>query len=231
MFYIHQHFKLDTKSKKVFDENNKELRLTGNTYRLLVFLCQNEHANITEIGDDLDRSKDYNENNIRQYKYKVNTIIGHDIIDYKNGIYSLIGEVKKTDKLKLNQRNTSLLQKNNVELKENSKKDIMDKINNIKFTKTPAIIAAIMLLLTFFNWPYGYYNFLRIVVTGIAIYYAYYLYEVIKEQDFWFWSLIVVIILFNPIFPIYLGDKSVWGVIDTIVAIFFISLIIKFKEK
>ena len=106
-----------------------------------------------------------------------------------------------------------------------------EKIKGIKFTKTPAVIAVIMLLLTFFDWPYGYYNFLRIVVTGIAIYYAYYLYEIIKEQDFWFWSLVIIIILFNPIFPIYLGDKSVWGVIDTIVAIFFISLIIKFKKK
>ena len=110
-------------------------------------------------------------------------------------------------------------------------KNTMDEIKNIKFTNKPAIIAVVILLLTFFNWPYGYYTLLRIVITGIAIYYAYYLYETVKEQDFWFWSLVITVILFNPIFPIYLGDKSVWGVIDTIVAIFFISLIIKFKEK
>jgi len=106
-----------------------------------------------------------------------------------------------------------------------------EEVKNIKFTKTLAIIASIMLLLTFFDWPYGYYTLLRIVVTGIAIYYAYYLYKIIKKQDFWFWSLVVVVVVFNPIFPIYLGDKSVWEVIDIIVAVFFISLIIKFKKK
>ena len=106
-----------------------------------------------------------------------------------------------------------------------------EKIKNIKFIKIPAIIAAVMLLLTFFSWPYGYYNFLRIIITGVAIYYAYYLYKIIKKQDFWFWSLVVIAIFFNPIFPIYLGDKSVWGIIDTIVAVFLISLIIKFNRK
>ncbi len=231
MFYKHQYFNLDVKGKKVFDENNKELRLTGNAYRMLVFLCANKSANITEIGDYLDRAKDYDENNIRQYRYKINTIIGHDIIEYKNGIYSLIGNIKTVDKLELSNRNTDLLHRDDIELKENSKKDTMDKIKDIKFTNKPAIIAAVMLLLTFFSWPYGYYNFLRIIITGVAIYYAYYLYKIIKEQDFWFWSLVVIVILFNPIFPIYLGNKSVWGVIDTIVAIFFISLIIKFREK
>jgi len=231
MFYKHQYFNLDVKGKKVFDENNKELRLTGNAYRMLVFLCANKSANITEIGDYLDRAKDYDENNIRQYRYKINTIIGHDIIEYKNGIYSLIGNIKTVDKLEFSNRNTDLLHRDDIELKENSKKDTMDKIKDIKFTNKPAIIAAVMLLLTFFSWPYGYYNFLRIIITGVAIYYAYYLYKIIKEQDFWFWSLVVIVILFNPIFPIYLGNKSVWGVIDTIVAIFFISLIIKFREK
>lgn len=231
MFYKHQYLNLDVKGKRVFDENNKKLRLTGNAYRMLVFLCANKSANITEIGDYLDRAKDYDENNIRQYRYKINTIIGHDVVEYKNGIYSLIGDIKTVDKLESNHRNTDLLQRDNVESRESHKENVMDKIKNIKFTNKPAIIATVMLLLTFFSWPYGYYNFLRIIVTGVAIYYAYYLYKVIKKQDFWFWSLVVIVILFNPIFPIYLGDKSVWGVIDIIVAMFFISLIIKFKEK
>ena len=47
MIYKHQYFILDTDSKKVFDENNKELRLTGNAYRMLVFLCENKNANLT----------------------------------------------------------------------------------------------------------------------------------------------------------------------------------------
>jgi len=105
-----------------------------------------------------------------------------------------------------------------------------EKIKDTKFIKSPAIISSVMLLLTFFDWPYGYYNLLRIVIAGIAIYYAYYLYEIIKERRFWFCSLVTIAILFNPIIPIYLYDKTIWGVIDTIIAIFFIGLIIKFKK-
>jgi len=50
MIYKHNQFTLNTESKKVFDENGKELRLTGNAYRMLEFLCKNKSANLTEIG-------------------------------------------------------------------------------------------------------------------------------------------------------------------------------------
>ncbi len=42
MFYKHLKFTLDKKSKRIFDQNNEELRITNNAYRLLVFLCKNE---------------------------------------------------------------------------------------------------------------------------------------------------------------------------------------------
>lgn len=97
MIYKHQYFQLDTESRKVFDENNKELVLTGNAYRLLVFLCEKNNATITDINEHFDPSgaKDYTENHIRQYTYKINSIIGHRIATYKNNIYSLNGEVSK----------------------------------------------------------------------------------------------------------------------------------------
>ena len=38
MIYKHKFFVLDPESRKVYDENGKELRLTGNAYRMLVFL-------------------------------------------------------------------------------------------------------------------------------------------------------------------------------------------------
>lgn len=226
MMYTHKYFTLNSESKKVFDENGKELRLTGNAYRVLVFLCENKNANITEIGNYLDWAKDYDENNIRQYRYKINSIIGHDVIEYKNNIYSLKGEVKEVEKLEEKDRNTDLLQKDSVKLND------MSKSKKLKFSKVPAIIAIISLLLTFLDWSsYGYYTFMKFIVTGVAIYYAYYLYEVIKKQDFWFWFLVAVAILFNPIIPIYLRDKTLWGAIDVVVIIFLISLIFKFKKK
>jgi len=38
MIYKHKFFVLDPESRKVYDENGKELHLTGNAYRMLVFL-------------------------------------------------------------------------------------------------------------------------------------------------------------------------------------------------
>lgn len=214
MIYKHQYFQIDTKNKKIFDENKKELRLTGNPYRLLVFLCEKKNANITEIGEYLDWAKDYDENHIRQYRYKINTIIGYDVIEYKNGIYSLVGEC-----------NTDLLRSDSLE----SDKIKMKK--NIKFNIYPAIIASILLLASFFPWPYGYYTLLRWFTTGIAVYYAYLIYTTQKEKIAWFWGLAIVAILFNPIAPIYLYDKIIWNIIDIVVAGFFIGLIIKLRKK
>ena len=224
MIYQHQYFQLDTEGKKVFDENGKELVLTGNAYMMLVFLCANKHANLTQIGEYLDHAKEYTENHLRQYRYKVNTIIGRTILEYKNGIYSLIGEAKEAYKIRKNDRNTDSLQHDPVKSKAIS----MDKPNEIQFTKWPAVLASGLLILSFLAWPYAYYTFLRIAITGVAVYYAYYLYS-IKKQDFWFWGFVVIAILFNPIFPIYLGDKSIWGIIDIATAIYFITYL--FTEK
>jgi len=103
-------------------------------------------------------------------------------------------------------------------------------IEKKKFNTWPAIIASILLFLAVFPWPYGYYTFLRVVITGMAIYYAYWLYQV-RQKGFYFWSLIAIIVLFNPIIPVYLISKLLWGIVDVIVAGFFIGLIVKFKKK
>ena len=223
MFYQHQYFSLNTQSRKVFDENGKELRLTGNAYRMLVFLCQKKSANISEIGFFLDHARDYDENHLRQYRYKVNQIIGCDVIEYNSGVYSIIGECKEVEKTEENNRNTNLLQSNSIKLSQMPK--------SVQFVKWPAILASVLLLLTIFPWPYGYYTFIKFVITAIAAYYAHYLYQEVKKLDFWFWTLIIIAILFNPIIPIYLYDKSIWWVIDGIVIIYFISFIIKFKNN
>jgi arginine exporter protein ArgO len=72
---------------------------------------------------------------------------------------------------------------------------------------------------------------LRWVVTGVAIYYAYFLYTVYTEKVAWFWGLVIVAILFNPIAPIYLYNKGLWNIIDVVVAVFLISLIFNIKKK
>lgn len=143
MVYQHQYFQLDTASKKVFDENDKELALTGNAYRMLVFLCEKKHANLTEIGDYLDRAKEYTENHLRQYRYKIETIIGRDVIEYKNGMYAIIGDLKEAPELAKNERNTDLLRSEGVELGQDNQKSP----KKMKFSKKTWIGISIVLLI------------------------------------------------------------------------------------
>ncbi|MEI7621151.1 MAG: hypothetical protein WCJ51_01295 [Candidatus Moraniibacteriota bacterium] len=120
MIYQHQYFKLDAQAKRVWDENDKELKLAGNSFRLLAFLCEKKSANLTQIGDFLDWAKDYSENHLRQYRYKVNMIIGKNVIEYKNGVYAIVGGVKESLEIGKNERNTDLLHQNSLELKQDN---------------------------------------------------------------------------------------------------------------
>jgi len=225
MLFEHEYFILDDKSKKIFDENKKELRLTGNAFRMLVFLSERGFANLTQIGDYFDSAKDYNENHLRQYKYKINTVIGHDIVEYKNGMYSIIGDIKKEEKIKENAGNTDLLHQQGVSSENNLNKD-----SQMKLTIFPAVASILILLLSFFQWPYGYYVLLRIVVCCSFAYYAYIFYSR-HQKDFWFWGLIFMAVIFNPIVPIYLYDKIIWSFIDVIAAVVLALLIYSTKKK
>lgn len=77
-------------------------------------------------------------------------------------------------------------------------------------------------------FPYGYYNLLRLVVCGTGIYIAYYLFA--EEKKFIGFLSALVVLLFNPIFPVHL-DKDAWVLIDFIVAIFFGISIFALRKK
>lgn len=231
MYYKHDYFILDTDKRIVTDENGKELRLTGNAYRVLVFLCANQSGTVTDIGDFLDHAKDYDENHLRQYRYKINSIIGHDVVKYQNSIYLIEGAVKESQNQPVNDRNTDLLHHDAIKSEATFNKSAMPQKKSEKIKTIPAIIAIIALLLTFIDWSsYGYYTFMKFVMTAVAIYYAYYLYVELKKRGVWFWLLVGIAILFNPIVPIYLYDKGVWMVVDVIVIGYLIGLIIKFRK-
>lgn len=109
---------------------------------------------------------------------------------------------------------------------------IIDELKNVKFNKSPAIISIVLLLLALLSWPYGFYTFLKIAITIVSAYYAYYIYEnkLTETLSFWFWGLIFIAILFNPIFPIYL-NRGVWGILDILTAVFFAGMVLKVEKK
>ena len=85
-------------------------------------------------------------------------------------------------------------------------------MNKLKYLATALLILAI------FHLPYGYYTFLRIIITIIAGVCAYE--ELERSNKTSFAVFLGIAILFNPIVPVYLS-KSVWIPIDLAAAFFF----------
>ena len=91
----------------------------------------------------------------------------------------------------------------------------------------PTMIAAIMLLLALAPWPYGYYQVLRLVVCGVAVYVAFMGYTWQKMWAMWLFGFIAV--LFNPLLPIHLS-RQIWQAIDVVCGILFMVIAVILKQ-
>lgn len=87
--------------------------------------------------------------------------------------------------------------------------------------KTLLLICAGLLFVALINLPIGYYTFLRIAITvgSIAVIAS----EYEKGIKLWAITFGLIAIIFNPIIPIYLYDKSTWMPIDIICGIIFVA--------
>lgn len=90
------------------------------------------------------------------------------------------------------------------------------------------LIAGAMLILAIPPiWPYSYFQILRWVVAGVAIYNAYTANELGRIK--WVFIMGAIAILFNPIFPIYF-HKETWVILDLVASILMFASIIWAKK-
>ncbi|RZJ68339.1 MAG: hypothetical protein EOO50_02655 [Flavobacterium sp.] len=82
-----------------------------------------------------------------------------------------------------------------------------------------AFVCAVALACALLPLPIGYYTFLRILVTIGAVSIVFQ--DVNEKKRFWAILFLIVAVLFNPVVPIYLYQKSKWTWIDIGVAIAF----------
>jgi hypothetical protein len=94
------------------------------------------------------------------------------------------------------------------------------------------IIAALLCFIGIFELPYGYYTFLRILVSFMALVI---IVNEFRSRSFWLIAFLLILVIFNPIIPIYLYLKSLWLLIDIVVGLLFLyyfyTLIPKKKVK
>lgn len=95
--------------------------------------------------------------------------------------------------------------------------------------KTLLLICAALLFVGIANLPIGYYTFLRIIVSISAVYVVASEYQ--NEITSWIIAFGIIAIIFNPIIPIYLHDKSLWKIIDFAAGILFVVKALSLKPK
>lgn len=87
--------------------------------------------------------------------------------------------------------------------------------------------CALCCFIGIFKLPIEYYTFLRILVSAGALLVLYH--TVTSRQPYFSIVFLAILILFNPVFPIYLYRKGIWIPIDTITGLLF--LLINFIEN
>lgn len=80
-------------------------------------------------------------------------------------------------------------------------------------------ITACLLFIAIFSLPYGYYQLLRLIVTGVAAWTSWNFYK--SNLSSWAIIFLFVAILFNPVVPVYL-TKAAWVPLDFITACLFV---------
>lgn len=95
--------------------------------------------------------------------------------------------------------------------------------------KTLLLICAGLLFIGLIDFPIGYYTLLRIIVTIGSV--AVVVTEFENRLNFWVITFGLIAIVFNPLIPIYLNDKSAWMPINTIVGIIFVIKSFTLKQK
>ncbi len=138
--------------------------------------------------------------------------------------------------MKKNKKNYLICPKCDKKITKNSKfcpncglKLSIKENDKTKINFYPIIVIITLLLLSFFKLPYGYYSFMRIIVTIIFIYYAYYAHYHLNKK-IWFWFFSISTITFNPIIPIHLSRET-WTIINLIIIIYCLFFIIYFKRR
>jgi hypothetical protein len=91
------------------------------------------------------------------------------------------------------------------------------------------LICAGLLFIGLLDLPIGYYSLLRIAVTIGSVVVVVTEFE--NGLNFWVIIFGLIAILFNPLIPVYLNDKSAWMPLDIISGIFFFIKTFTLKQK
>ena len=92
-------------------------------------------------------------------------------------------------------------------------------------TKQFSYISLLILILAFFDMPYGFYQFLRLFIFTTSLYI---LFKNVNKKEFQI-GWIICATVYNPIIPLYLSREN-WKIINIVTAIFILTWLYKIKK-
>ena len=96
-------------------------------------------------------------------------------------------------------------------------------------TKYSSLLCACLLVIAVLHLPISYYTFLRTVVTLGATLVI--IKSSVAKEYVWIAIFVVIAIVFNPFFPIYLYQKTKWLWVDLLAALLFLIDLYPRKSK
>lgn len=82
------------------------------------------------------------------------------------------------------------------------------------------VCAAVLLLVALANWPYGYYQFLRLAVCAVGAFSACRSWR--AQKPLWAVAMAGLCLLFNPIYTVHFR-RDEWAWVDAISALAFLA--------
>jgi amino acid transporter len=108
----------------------------------------------------------------------------------------------------------SELSEKGIEEFKNKKYDKLKKMKKTKDKDIFWIAPIVVLVIALFPLPIGYFTLSRLVVSACALYYAIQFHKRNNTTYTWIYGFLVV--LYNPVIPIYLYEKFIWVVVNLI---------------
>lgn len=87
--------------------------------------------------------------------------------------------------------------------------------------------AGLLVIATLLAPPYGFYRFMRIAICVVSLYYSYHFLQ--SSRPFLTFIFLILAILYNPIYPIYL-TRTIWQPINLMSAAYFIFVAFHFSR-
>lgn len=104
-------------------------------------------------------------------------------------------------------------------------------INFINLKRWPLLTTIFFLLISFLDWPSFWYAVSGLIISASSIYYAVFLKKQVVGNKIWFYALVALAIIYNPLFfYYYYSSRLIWEIFVALTIFFCCLLYFRLKK-